>query len=368
MHQAPPTCDIFCRVIDNYGDIGVCWRLARQLQEEYGWQMRLWVDELSVFKQLAREPGGVDVRAWEAPFPQVTPAEIVIEAFACELPENYLSAMAQASTKPTWINLEYLSVEDWSSGFHGQPSPHPRLPLTKHFFFPGVLPGNGGTLCEHDLLARRDSFDITAARLHYTTKPEGLWTFLFCYDNPALPFLLNSWAASERPVHCLIAAGKAHEQVSRWLGKPIIPGLVQQSGQLSLYALPFVAQSEFDKFLWMSDLNFVRGEDSFCRAQWAALPFIWQIYPQAGEAHHLKLDTFYRHYDFGLTPSSQTALDSFSVLWNGMAPSTQESTTTAWRQLSAALPTLHAQAISWQKQLAQQGNLAENLAIFCKRL
>ncbi|MBY0444112.1 MAG: elongation factor P maturation arginine rhamnosyltransferase EarP, partial [Burkholderiales bacterium] len=36
--------DIFCRVIDNYGDIGVCWRLARQLSFEHGFAVRLMVD------------------------------------------------------------------------------------------------------------------------------------------------------------------------------------------------------------------------------------------------------------------------------------------------------------------------------------
>jgi hypothetical protein len=44
--------DIFCRVIDNYGDIGVCWRLARQLANEYPYQIRLWVDELAALKMI----------------------------------------------------------------------------------------------------------------------------------------------------------------------------------------------------------------------------------------------------------------------------------------------------------------------------
>ena len=40
--------DLFCRVIDNWGDAGVCWRLARQLVRERGAQVRLWIDQPQV--------------------------------------------------------------------------------------------------------------------------------------------------------------------------------------------------------------------------------------------------------------------------------------------------------------------------------
>ena len=41
------TWDIFCSVVDNFGDIGVCWRLARRLSAGLGQQVRLWVDDLA---------------------------------------------------------------------------------------------------------------------------------------------------------------------------------------------------------------------------------------------------------------------------------------------------------------------------------
>ena len=44
--------DIFCRVIDNFGDIGVSWRLARQLVAEHNLDVRLWVDDLNTFCRL----------------------------------------------------------------------------------------------------------------------------------------------------------------------------------------------------------------------------------------------------------------------------------------------------------------------------
>ena len=46
--------DIFCTVIDNYGDIGICWRLARQLRVDDGQRVRLWVDDLTSFVETVR--------------------------------------------------------------------------------------------------------------------------------------------------------------------------------------------------------------------------------------------------------------------------------------------------------------------------
>jgi hypothetical protein len=44
--------DIFCKIVDNFGDIGVCWRLARQLQLEHGLQIRLWIDDLEAAQKI----------------------------------------------------------------------------------------------------------------------------------------------------------------------------------------------------------------------------------------------------------------------------------------------------------------------------
>ena len=161
------SCDIFCSVVDNYGDIGVCWRLARQLSNEQDLSVRLWVDDLASLHKLCTEVDpaqpvqqrcGVEIRHWGIPFAEVIPAQLVIESFACELPERYVLAMAAQEHKPVWLNLEYLSAEDWVAGCHGLPSPHPRLPLIKYFFFPGFTRETGGLLLERDLLARRDAF------------------------------------------------------------------------------------------------------------------------------------------------------------------------------------------------------------------
>jgi hypothetical protein len=159
--------DIFCTVIDNYGDIGIAWRLARGLAREHGLDVRLWVDDLQAFRHIwpaidpsadAQSCEGVTVCAWRTPFGAPEPAQVVIDAFGCALPDAYLDAMSAQSPPPVWINLEYLSAEPWVAEHHGLPSPHPRLPLTRYFFFPGYTADTGGLLAEADLAARRAAF------------------------------------------------------------------------------------------------------------------------------------------------------------------------------------------------------------------
>ena len=128
--------DIFCKVVDNYGDIGVCWRLARQLAGEHGLAIRLWVDELSAFARLAPQVdasadaqvvAGIEVRRWREPWPGEAPADVVLETFGCRLPDTYRAAMAARSPPPAWVNVEHLSAEAWVAGHHGLPSPQPPL-------------------------------------------------------------------------------------------------------------------------------------------------------------------------------------------------------------------------------------------------
>src|SRR3954467_8416193 len=163
--------DIFCSVVDNYGDIGVCWRLARQLGSEMGQCVRLWVDDLRSFARIctAVDPAldaqcidAVEVRCWRVPFSGVRPATIVVEGFGAKLPDDYVAAMAASSPRPVWINLEHISAEPWVDGCHGLPSPHPVLPLTKYFFFPGFTAATGGLLFESDFVRTRDAFQSDA--------------------------------------------------------------------------------------------------------------------------------------------------------------------------------------------------------------
>src|SRR5450830_855838 len=303
MKKIKTHCDIFCNVIDNYGDIGVCWRLARQLANEHGLAVRLWVDDLSSLVKLCPEADdtlasqhrrGVEVRLWSKNFPEVQPADLVIEAFACVLPESYIAAMAAQAQQPAWINLEYLSGEDLVHGCHKLPSPHPSLPLVKYFFFPGFTKLTGGLLLERDLLARRDAFQNDAVQQQAFWQSigmkmpaaEALKISLFGYENAALHGLFDAWTVSAQPVLCLVPEGRILPQVGQYFGDNAPhAGSDYARGNLQVRVLPFVEQERFDPLLWACDINFVRGEDSCVRALWVGRPFIWQIYPQHDVVH-----------------------------------------------------------------------------------
>lgn len=373
-------CDIFCNVIDNYGDIGVCWRLARQLANEHGLQVRLWVDDLASFVALCPEADaardvqhcrGVEICRWLAPFPRVEPAALVIEAFACNLPEAYIAAMAAAGQKPVWINLEYLSAEAWVEGCHKLPSPHPALPLTKYFFFPGFTAKTGGLLLEKSLLARRDAFFADAiAQQNYWQDlgvgprlPGELRVSLFGYENPAIPELLRTWEAADYPVTCLLPVGRSLPQVAAHFGAATATaGTLWQRGQLRVRVLPFVEQEKYDALLWACDINFVRGEDSCVRAQWAGKPFVWQIYPQHDQVHLEKLEALRGRYCKDLPEPAGNAVAALWQAWNG-----GDDVAAAWQGVMRDREVLAQHGADWSRALSRN-NLALNLLDFFRQV
>jgi len=274
--------DLFCRVIDNHGDLGVCWRLARDLAAR-GHAARLWVDDAAALAWMAPErPAAVELRGWPAGEVDAEPGDVVIEAFGCELPPAFVARMAARAPAPRWINLEYLSAEDYVERSHGLASPPQHGPgtgLAKHFFYPGFTPRTGGLLREPGLLDRIAAFDGPAwlAAHGWAPGPGERVVSLFAYANPQCSALLDALAA--QPTLLLACPGP-------------LQSAVRERPGLRTIALPYLAQDDYDRLLWACDLNVVRGEDSFVRAQWAGKPFVWQIYPQRDHAHHAKLAAF----------------------------------------------------------------------------
>ena len=371
-------CDIFCKVVDNLGDIGVSWRLARQLVHEYQLEVRLWVDDLVSFVHIAPEitPGalkqfvqGVEVCRWQQPFVYDAPADVVIETFACELPDTYISAMARQVHQPFWINLEYLSAEDWVPDYHGLPSPHPCFPLVKTFFFPGFSQGTGGLLREKDLLTMRDTFDKQATRdfCHCygipDRQPDEFRISLFCYDSAPLDMFVNQWINSETPVFLLVPQGTVADKLCVLLGvQQSEIGIVLKSGQLSVQVIPFLEQTEYDRLLWICDFNFVRGEDSFVRAQWANRPFVWQIYPQQDGAHWPKLDAFLNLYTVKMSAQMSAEFYALWYSWNGKG----DKGAAVWPLIFNNLIAFQQHQNSWVRQLQCQIDLASNLVRFIR--
>lgn len=336
--------DIFCTVIDNHGDLGVCWRLSRQLRDA-GHRVRLWVDDASALAWMAptatnQQEQGIEVHAWALAsdadtLAQLPPADVWVEAFGCDIPEIFVAhGVATRRQPPAWINLEYLSAEDWVPRMHGLPSPvmtGPAKGWSKRFFFPGFTQGTGGLLRETNLLTRQQSFDRHAWRQQHAPKlaADGLLISLFCYEPAALSPLLRQLVGT--PHHLLVTPGRPLAAMQHAL-----KGMTEPP---NWSALPYTDQNGFDEMLWACDLNFVRGEDSLVRALWAGQPFVWHIYPQHDKAHHAKLDAF---LDWLQAPPG---LREAHWAWNGLK--------------EAALPLLQACELAHWKQAVR--NASERL-------
>jgi uncharacterized repeat protein (TIGR03837 family) len=289
--------DIFCQIVDNYGDAGVCWRLARSLSSIHGQEVRIFCDDLPTLNLLASgvDPAikqKIDLQPWEASYanarhPVKTP-DVVVEAFGCELPERYLAGLFIASIKPIIINLEYLSAEPWITEFHGKASPQSHG-IPKYFFFPGFQDQVGGLLLDpipaEGCLSHKEipkDLQIAWSQL----RPGAKRISVFCYPGAPLKKWLEDLGHLDIQVDILLAHGHA-EQLNLYGEQPL-----SLPANLHLITMPFVSQDEYDWVLTQCDFNIVRGEDSFVRAQLAGKPFIWHIYPQEDRAHEVKLAAF----------------------------------------------------------------------------
>jgi len=394
--------DVFCRVVDNFGDIGVTWRLVRQLQREHNWSIRLWVDDLKSFQRLEARINlyalqqvieHIEIIHWGDPAPDLIPYPLVLCSFSCDLPANYI---AQLHLRPAlWLNLEYLSAESWVEGCHALPSLRGDG-LSSYFFFPGFNAKTGGLLREQNLLTQRnhwqkdfdgqhqmlarlgvsaealaawkpevdhpnftapnettlelqhDGYD-TAPPQHANPLPARLLT-LFCYPQAPVAQLLEALCTDSRTSVLLIPQGIAPELATGRLG-PL--------QQVYIERIPFVSQPEYDQLLWMADLNFVRGEDSIVRAVWAGKPLVWQIYPQTEGAHLLKLDAW-------LTISNLPAdIQGLIRDWNADTVSTDLPTRIEQALNGQAYVQWLTQAQALSHTLAQETDFAQALQNFC---
>ena len=367
--------DIFCSVVDNYGDIGVTWRLARQLVAEHRCDVRLWVDDLRAFERMCPHidvqmdqqwQEGVEVRHWPAEWPGAQSADVVIAAFACQLPPHYMERMAERERPPLWMNLDYLSAEDWVVGCHRLPSVKFKG-VQKYFFFPGFRPGTGGLLREAGLVERRQAFqqDDVAQRQFLQSlgvSPAGgaRLISLFAYENPGLAGWLDVLAKDGRATHLLVPEGRILGDVQRWLGvTSLSAGDIQVRGALTVQVIAFMRQEQYDHLLWCCEFNAVRGEDSFVRAQWAGRPLLWHIYRQDEDIHLDKLDAFLELYTAALSPAAKAAVFALWQAWNADGDMAQ-----SWKMLLEHWPEVNEHAQNWCLEQGLQADLATALVQF----
>ena len=359
-----PAWDIFCKVVDNFGDIGVCWRLARQLAEEQGVAIRLWVDDIVLAQRFAPEGhADVDLQHWTEQADFSVAATVVIETFSCGLPERYQQLMTPQSI---WLNIEYLSAEAWVEGFHGRPSPQANG-LVRYFFYPGFSPLTGGLLREKFLPQLQQqaaqSPDAIWQHLGLQPKSEAINISLFCYAHAPVKALLDSLAVSPQAVRLIVPESIALLVSQALECQPFQVGQSIQHQQCTIEVIPFLSQIDYDSLLAVCDLNFVRGEDSWIRAIWAAKPMIWLPYQQSEDTHLDKLNAFLKHYLMLANDEVKETVVSMMQAWANKEWAVQH-----WQGWISHRQSTAAHAKTYAAQLSQQPDLATNLVIFIEKL
>ncbi|XXQ67855.1 elongation factor P maturation arginine rhamnosyltransferase EarP [Neisseriaceae bacterium B1] len=400
---------LFCTVIDNFGDIGVAWRLARELRIRLNARVYLWLDDFTALQTIAPnwQQEEIEVLIWQEgqviDLQDIELPNVVIETFACTLPENVLHIIEQ--TGVTWLNWEYLSAEDWAVRTHLMPSLQ-HNGATKCFWQMGFLPETGGLLREADYAEKQQNFFRQPENQQFVGRalmpdapccnhvghecptyanqvassifrqpetanlPENraLTIFIFAYDSPIWTKWAHAWQQLGQAITLKIASNQVIQALKRdgFLfenalqdDKPFV------SGSLKIEKLDFVPQSKFDTRLWAADILIIRGEDSFVRAQFAGKPFFWHIYSQDQMAHLDKLDAFWRLPRTVFSQEKfQAAFDGLSGDLNGAHILSEQECMAQWAVLLEYFSDWQIQAHLWQQFLLTQTDTVSRLADF----
>jgi uncharacterized repeat protein (TIGR03837 family) len=303
------TVDVFCRVIDNFGDAGVCLRLARALVVQHGCTVRLWCDDVALLARFEPvPPEGLRFHDW-ALQDEAQPAQGVVCGFGCTLNDGYLNKLLAIKPQPAYLHLEYLSAEPWVEGTHGLMSVHPRLLSRQRFCNPGFNAHTGGLL--HEAAAFDEAQALaTLAAWGAPVPQQALRVFAFGYLTPSWAVFIQAAKASEQAIHWVLPQGAAGEALWQAL---------QGTALHTFTRLPYVSQAQFDAALRSCQAAWVRGEDSAVTALFAGVPMLWQLYPQDDGAEKTKTAAYVDTVARALPSADVSAWRSAMQAANGMA-------------------------------------------------
>lgn len=327
---------ILCKVVDNYGDIGFVYRLARNITELYpDTELRLVVSDLPSFaamapfvkEGLARQSArGWQIFDWNKEdvctkeFSRRIP-DVILQCFQCQRPEWLDRILFDPEQKKIVriVNLEYLTAESWADDFHLLKSGTRSILVKKVNFMPGFTKKTGGLVMDSSFLSSLQNKEAalktiqddlmakagTGAGISSVVSANGqkeaeadsiqalrdantFCVTIFAYKRNfthvvgALKSFMEE-RQKENPlfrIHAFVAAGLACS--------PFEEAWKEEGCPFAITKLPYLSQEAWDALLCSSDFNFVRGEDSFARACLCGKPFVWHAYPQDEELHLVK--------------------------------------------------------------------------------
>lgn len=281
--------DIFCQVIDNYGDVGVAYRLAREFKRVYpNKKLRFVINQIEELN-LIRKSEDIEIILYKDISKIENSADLIIESFGCEIPKEYMDKALKKSK--LIINLEYFSAEKWVDDFHLQES-FLGGNLKKYFFIPGLSEKSGGILLDNEFLERKKK--VEANKEYYLEKFEikekyDLIGSVFSYEKN-FDSLIEELKKLGKKIILLILSEKTQKNFIKYFDNG------NNYDKIKFVKLPFFTYDKYEELLALCDFNLVRGEDSFVRALLLGKPFLWHIYPQDENTHIKKLESFLEKY------------------------------------------------------------------------
>ncbi len=300
--------DIFCEIIDNFGDIGVVYRISKELKKIFqNVRIRIVLNRLEEFKAINKKVKDVDYQEIDGlicvtekyvkeNMESFGVSDVFIEAFGCNVPEEYVKAAKENSK--LWINLEYLSGEKWIEDFHLCESLIDSKTLKKIFFMPGFSEKSGGVIIDSGFLERmkygKENRDEVFKKYFkdFDLKDKFIGT-VFSYEKN-FENLLETLKNYEKETVLLLMGEKTQKSFSEILKKNLTEdyGNIVKYGKITMIYSDFFSQEEYEEIISASDFNFTRGEDSFVRGIVLGKPFMWHIYLQEEKAHMDKIKAF----------------------------------------------------------------------------
>lgn len=285
---------VLCKVVDNFGDIGVVWRLCCQLsnqikKENFTSKINLIVDDLVSFNKICNSVDSnksfqivenINIFNWndeklcydEFSKNDGENLSVILEVFQCGRPSWMEKILFEEKLNRTVqiIMIDYLTAEKYAEDFHCLQSLTRSSKVQKVNFMPGFTNKTGGLI-------------IDSEWEHFCDYKNNKTLLCFTYDRN-WDALANACKKSNYIEKVLIAPGKGFNS----LKKSFYSNLIKDSN-LKIEELSFMNQNEWDKMLKNCGVLFIRGEESMSRACLSGIPFVWHAYPQSDEYQLIKV-------------------------------------------------------------------------------
>ena len=304
---------VLCKVLDNFGDIGVVYRLCRSLMDvDSSLKLNLVVSDLKTFRRMAEginpEKSFQTYRGWNifdwndretcGKYFSENPPSVILQTFQCGLPDwlddiIYGEEFSKSGHSCRIVNVEYLTAEKWADDFHLLEGATRSANVKKNFFMPGFTKKTGGlildrnfTECLADGRYRKSKIDSLAKEIHFSEDDFNILVFSYPKDFAFFFTAVERFSEkSARRIRVHLAPGAGEESFKK-------TEAMYGKKNFSVDYLPYLSQETWDAFLCSMDFLFIRGEDSFARAALSGIPFLWNIYQQDEEFHLVKLKAF----------------------------------------------------------------------------